>query len=266
MPRPFPGIDPFVELQAWTDFHSTFNVSLRADLQAAVGERYVVRIEREVVLATPEPDLASDVVRIPDVDVVADKPGPATPASVAEISTTAIAAPREFERITLDFPTRLRSYLAVRTRDDQQVVTVVETLSPTNKRAGSGRRTYLAKREEYLASSVHLIEVDFLLQGLPLPPLDEMAEQNDPAGRLTTLVSDWRTRPRFELYRWSLFSELPIIDVPLAGDAEFITLDLQRSLDRVYELGFGNQLQRDHSRLAGLPAAVEQAIRQRLGE
>ena len=48
-----------------------------------------------------------------------------------------------------------------------EVVTVLETLSPANKRpGGDGRREYLKKREEVLQSPSHLVEIDLLRGGL----------------------------------------------------------------------------------------------------
>src|SRR5687767_13090210 len=48
MPSPFPGMDPFVEMQEWSDFHTTFNTVLREQLAPDVEPRYVVRVERRV--------------------------------------------------------------------------------------------------------------------------------------------------------------------------------------------------------------------------
>ena len=51
----------------------------------------------------------------------------------------------------------------------QEVVTIVEVLSPANKRAGRGRDAYLQKRERVLGSSTHLVEIDLLRTGEPMP-------------------------------------------------------------------------------------------------
>ncbi|MBI3926434.1 MAG: DUF4058 family protein [Armatimonadetes bacterium] len=58
----------------------------------------------------------------------------------------------------------------IRLRDGQQVTTVIELLSPWNKRkGGNGRSEYLAKRDSLLASSVHLVELDLLRGGATMP-------------------------------------------------------------------------------------------------
>ncbi len=43
MPSPFPGMDPFIEGQAWQDFHTTFITVLREQLIPQVRPRYVVQ-------------------------------------------------------------------------------------------------------------------------------------------------------------------------------------------------------------------------------
>ena len=71
---------------------------------------------------------------------------------------------------------RRETYLVVRDRETMQVVTVIELLSPSNKRRnGDGRREYLTKREEFLSSSTHLVELDFLRGGLRLPVIGASA-------------------------------------------------------------------------------------------
>jgi hypothetical protein len=48
-------------------------------------------------------------------------------------------------------------------------VTVLEILSPTNKRPGRGRRIYEDTRMEVLASRTHLVEIDLVRAGEPMP-------------------------------------------------------------------------------------------------
>ena len=57
-----------------------------------------------------------------------------------------------------------QGYLEIRDMATSEVVTVMEVLSPTNKRPGEGRRTYEAKRQTVLASPTNLVEIDLLRQ------------------------------------------------------------------------------------------------------
>jgi hypothetical protein len=53
---------------------------------------------------------------------------------------------------------RRETFLVVRDRETLEVVTVLETLSPANKRAGGdGRREYLIKRDTVLQTATHLV-------------------------------------------------------------------------------------------------------------
>jgi len=111
------------------------------------------------------------------------------------------------------------------------VVTVIETLSPGNKRTGGdGRREYLRKREEVLGSDTHLVELDLLRGGQRLPMLVPL-----PAGDYYAIVSRGYRRPRAEVYAWTLRDPLPVIPVPLAKGEPDVPLDLKSAVDTVYD-------------------------------
>ena len=61
------------------------------------------------------------------------------------------------------------TYLEPRDVSTDRVVTVIEILSPTNKLPGEGRRQYEQKRMNLLATYTHLVEIDLLRAGQPLP-------------------------------------------------------------------------------------------------
>src|SRR5437868_2734480 len=46
MPSPFPGMDPFIESQAWKGFHTSFLVALSELLVAEVRPRYIVSVQQ----------------------------------------------------------------------------------------------------------------------------------------------------------------------------------------------------------------------------
>ena len=57
-------------------------------------------------------------------------------------------------------------YLVLRDRGKNELVTVIEVLSPTNKLPGSdGNKEYTQKRERLLNSHVNFIEIDLLRGG-----------------------------------------------------------------------------------------------------
>jgi hypothetical protein len=125
---------------------------------------------------------------------------------------------------------RRETYLVVRERATREVVTVLETLSPANKRRGGvGRREYLEKREEVLQSPSHLVELDLLREGERLPTQSRL-----PTGDYYAIVSRRHRRPRAEAYAWTIRDPLPTIPVPLLRGDPDVPLDLQTVFATVY--------------------------------
>jgi len=54
-------------------------------------------------------------------------------------------------------------------RDSREVITVVELLSPINKGPGEHRARYLSRRSAVRQSEAHLVEIDLLRGGRPMP-------------------------------------------------------------------------------------------------
>jgi hypothetical protein len=120
------------------------------------------------------------------------------------------------------------AFLEIRDRGNRQLVTVLELLSPSNKRPGPDRAQYLAKRQQLLASSVHLVELD-LLRGGPRLPIEYL-----PSCDYCVMVSRYEDRPQVGLWPLGLRDTLPTIPVPLLAQ-ERATLDLQSALHQVYD-------------------------------
>lgn len=121
------------------------------------------------------------------------------------------------------------SYLEIREVATGYVVTVIEILSPTNKR-GKGRETYEDKRQEILASPTNLVEIDLLRIGKPMPIMGKIPESH-----YRLLVARKNSRPLAQLYPFSLRSSIPKFSLPLKlGDTEPV-VDLQQLLGEIYE-------------------------------
>jgi hypothetical protein len=123
------------------------------------------------------------------------------------------------------------SYVEIRDRRSRRLVTVVELLSPSNKRAGSDREQYEYKRAEILASQTHLVEID-LLRGGDRMPFEEPVEC-----AYCVMVSRYRDRPRAGLWTMGLRDPLPRVPVPLLDNDPDAELDLQMLLHRLYDTG-----------------------------
>lgn len=227
MPSPFPGMDPFIESQAWETFHHALIAALLESLTPRVRPRYVVRVD-ERVYVEHEPSGHSDIFR-PDVSVLESQ---GREAATGDWPAAAASAAAEAVVLTLPMPERVReAFLTVRSRETLEVITIIEVLSPGNKRPGSdGRREYLSKREAVLQSATNLVELDLLRRGERLPTLETL-----PRADYYTFVCRGTRRPRVEVYRWSLRERLLTIPVPLAGDDPDVAIDLQSVVDTVYD-------------------------------
>jgi hypothetical protein len=132
---------------------------------------------------------------------------------------------------------RRQSYVQViQPAAGNRVVTAIEVLSPDNKVAGSGRVSYLQKREEFWAAGTNLVEIDLLRAGQPTVRLS--AEQMAKLGPWTYLVAATRRWPsRHEVYAFPLPHRLPRVLIPLAEDDKDVVLDLQAAFTRCWDEG-----------------------------
>lgn len=225
MPSRFPGMDPFIEDQEWEDFHSRFNTAISEALAPGVEPRYIVRVERRIYV---EHGLESeDQVRWADVSVLWS----GTDASVATVPSAATATSLvPVECLLLGPQERRETYLVIREVPSMEIVTVIETLSPANKRGSSdGREQYLAKRQEILQSRTNLVELDLLRGGKRLPVAGL------PHGDYFALVSRGHRRPRTDVFHWTLRQSLPTIPIPLKKDEPEVPLDLQIVFTTVFD-------------------------------
>jgi Protein of unknown function (DUF4058) len=125
-----------------------------------------------------------------------------------------------------DIVVEYQAYLEVRDRSSRELVTVLDLLSPTNK--GRHRDQYLRKRDQVLASTAHLVEIDLLRGGDPMPAPDR------PGCDYLVTVSRAERRPEADFWPVRLRERLPVIPVPLRAPVQDATLDLQELLHRVY--------------------------------
>ncbi len=221
MPSPFPGMDPYLENpELWSSVHSRLIVAMANDLVDHLSEKYRVEVEKRVYTADDEAVL----VGIPDVTVAT------TQTKVSSASATLVQPSPE--KVTLPLSeTITERYLEIREVATGMVVTVIELLSPKNKRSGEGRTAYLRKRNEVLASASHLVEIDLLRGGTPLPMSGEYPSD------YRILVAQAGQRPTADLYRFNLRQPIPPFPVPLLSDEAPPTLALQPLLERVYSKG-----------------------------
>ncbi|OUL22091.1 DUF4058 family protein [Nostoc sp. 106C] len=223
MRSPFVGMNPYLENpELWSAVHNRLIVAIADDLVDRLSEKYRVEIEKQTYFSSDE---ESVLVGIPDVAVIT---GTGEPTS----STVTVSLPVQPQKVTIPISEEVNErYLEIREVATGTVVTVIELLSPKNKRSGEGRIAYERKRNQVLATSTHLVEIDLLRSGKPFPIL------SDNLGDYRILICRGDRRPTGELYAFSLRQSIPPVQIPLmAGEAE-PTLNLQSLLDYVYEKG-----------------------------
>jgi hypothetical protein len=178
----FPGMNPYLEdPEIWVELHSWLIVQLARSLNPQLTPKYRAAVEKRVYSDTI-------LVGIPDVSVFAKG---RTQPDVIAATVTAVSP----QRVTVPMREEVReSYLEIREVATGQVVTVIELLSPKNKRPGEGRNHYNAKRNQVLNSATNLIEIDLLRVG-ESPLILEIAESD-----YRILVSRASIRPAADLY------------------------------------------------------------------
>jgi len=223
----FPGMDPYIEGQVWEDFHLQLVGETSRFLMPQVRPEYVVRTERRVYVEHDTEHLPEHIQ--PDVTIVGDSGESWRGPSTSSHESAAAGVPAV---LSVPMPEEVREpFITIRVRESGEVVTVIELLSPGNKRPGAdGRREYLAKREAVLGSFTHLIELDLLRAGKRLPTIEPL-----PRGDYYAFVCRRGRRPRAEVYAWSLRQPMPPIPVPLAGNDPDAKLDLQAVFTTVYD-------------------------------
>jgi hypothetical protein len=214
-------MNPYLEQETvWHDFHQSFIPAARELLSAQVRPAYVVRVEGRLYIHDAGPD-ERRFVGSSDFAVVSRSARSGTQAASGTLGApTDVLMPIDVER---------QSYLEVRTRQGNELVTVIELLSPSNKRRGDDREQYLAKRREVLASGAHLVEIDLLRGGPRMPPEDL------PDCDYYVLVSRREHRPKAGVWPLRLRDHLPIVPVPLRAPDADARLDLKQLVDRVYD-------------------------------
>lgn len=224
MPNPFPGMNPYLESpDFWPEVHHLLIGMIQESLVPQLVPKYRVAIEKRIYEIKEKQSL---LVGIPDVSIQ-HNPIPRN----SSTSNVAVATRTEPLKVRLAMSEEVKEgYLEVIDMGTKEVVTVIEVLSPANKRPGKGRQMYEEKRDKIFGSRTNFVEIDLLRSYEPLPVLD-----NDIAAHYRILVSRSNQRPGADLYLFNLPDAIPCFPLPLrAGDVEPI-VDLQALLNTVYD-------------------------------
>lgn len=220
--NPFPGMNPFLE-RSWPDVHLALIAQILEELGESLPEDMYARVEQHV-------DVLGGQTKgyRPDVAVLEEgwKSGlPPVWSATAPSATLAVDEP----------PHR---WVEIRS-DDGQLVTVIEVLSPANKK-GPHQAAYQEKRRDYVASGVNVVEIDLLRDGPVTVDVAgcEYAWKKSGLGEHYLICASRAVRPgRREVYVCPLRQRLPVIRIPLRGGDPDVPLDIQKLVNHCHTSG-----------------------------
>lgn len=243
MPSPFPGMDPHVEAaRIWPGFHNRLASEMSTVLNKILPGSYYADLETRAELGVIE---EANVLRriVPGLAVVRHHGRPSGH-GVAVLEQPRRESSLSHELTVHAEPVR---HDVVEIRDaasGYKLITLIEILSPSNKRPGPDRDAYQRKQRNVLDSDASLIEVDLLRAGdhvLPDPTFAATIAQIEPRpDYLVWLNRAWERAGgvfRYQYYTINLRDWLPCISIPLKQGEPEIALDLQFVFNRAYDAG-----------------------------
>lgn len=228
MSSPFPGMDPYLEGEMWMEFHDTLANEIRGQVMQRLPEKYVALLSKHYWLDDGALEIVSDTRSgfYPDVHVV-------DASRVQEVLAEYVVVETREQVLELVSPIPQEiPALSVEIRDvaERRLVTVIEILSPGNKR-GKGWEQYNDKRVELLGTRTHLVEIDVLRAGKRIRLLGEL-----PSAPYFCFLSRVPRRPRTQVFPIGLRGKLSTIPIPLLPPDADVALDLQAAVDACFNL------------------------------
>jgi Protein of unknown function (DUF4058) len=219
MQNPFPGMNPYLEQpELWHQVHNRLIVALADELTPQIVPNYRVAIEERIYSSVAD----SLLVGVADISVSRRDISEST----ATLVTPTLTQPT---KVIVPVPEEVTErYLEVRSTQTNQVITVIEILSPKNKRSGGRREAYESKRQRILASTTNFVEIDLLRAGESMPILGAIRKD------YCILVCRCDRRPEADLYTFGIQEKIPPFPIPLKKHDQEPIIDLQKLLNEVY--------------------------------
>lgn len=220
MNNPFPGMNPYLEQpELWHQVHNRLIVAIADEITPQVVPKYHVAIEERVYSSV------SDNLLVGIADVAVSQRNDSSQG--VAVMTQELVKPK---KVSVPVPEEtIERFLEVRSTQSGEVVSVIEILSPKNKRSKQGREAYENKRNEILGSKTSFIEIDLLRAGEPMLILG--ASITD----YYILVSRGYHRPEADLYGFNLKEPIPVFPIPLKQGEQEPLVDLQKLLNEIYQ-------------------------------
>lgn len=193
-----------------------------------LGSQYYVEVESRTYQSDEgEEEL---LIGIPDAIVFAGQ-GDVLSTGTSGVEVASTATQLRPEKVTVPMPLEVKQrYLEVREMGTDAVITVVELLSPTNKRTGEGRTAYEKKRRLVLGSDTHLVEMDLLRNGKPMTVRGVQS-----VSTYSILISRSHQRPTADFYGIPLQQPLPSFPIPLRPEDSEPVVSLQEVFTQLFD-------------------------------
>jgi hypothetical protein len=221
-------MDPWLEAEEiFPDLHESLIIYLREALNAAMPPGYTARSRNRVWVDDElrrEPDVSTFG---PDRQFADQSGGVATLAGLVVVGRDRTPDPIE------------EPYLEILSPKGKRLVTAIEIISLTNKKASEkGRKTYQEKQHEYLHAGVNLVEIDLLRRGPHVTAVSPSRLQKV-AGPFDYHISVAvpTSAEGYFAAAIQLADRLPAFGIPLDPGTPPVTVDLQPLLDRAYDTG-----------------------------
>lgn len=235
MKSPFPGLDPFIEACGrWEGFHAKLIGDMEQSLARTLPDRYLVDIGERYYVVISAGDEEKEHSAGADVGVLGSRAVWTPSDATGSTSTQTVVA-------ATDTPVTMRAFVEASFREtfveirhlsDQRLVTVIEVLSPTNKRYGSeGWKLYARKRQACLTDEdINLVELDLIRGGQRHPMLDPW-----PDSPYYLLVKRQGAGGSCKVWPAHSMRPLPNLPVPLSRPDPDVVLQLQPLIDSIFE-------------------------------
>lgn len=224
---PFPGMDPYLEPH-WLDVHTKLVAYCADALNARLPEELIARTEERVAIESEE-----DAPRRISPDVRVLEAVGAGSARTATASENGGLAPYRLVAILEPITER---FIEIIDSTGQRLVTVIEFVSPTNKR-GKGLDAFIEKRDELLSGGVNVVEIDLTRSGDWRQMLGRHLCPPDARSVYRATIRVPEDPMAVYLQPISLREPLPALRIPLREGEPPIELALQPLLDQAYQNG-----------------------------
>lgn len=228
--NPFPGMNPFCELQ-WRDAHTSLVMYLRDALQERLPPDLVARAEEDERVTIGVGELRKTYR--PDVQI--REPWKLKEPSLTPVATSS-APPAATEPIRVFVDEETERWLEIRDASGR-LITVIELLSPSNKVKCEERDRYFRKRHCFINAGANLVEIDLIRQGASVFP-EAVQSVLYEAGACYGVCVFRATRPdEQEVYPIRLRERLPVISIPLRCSDADVVMEMQPLINQCHERG-----------------------------